>query len=275
MMTATPVISMRQEKIAPVKPFFPSTVKVSAVIITYNEEKIIRRTLSRLYWCHEIIVVDSFSTDNTVNIAKEFGCKVFTRVFDGYGPQKQFAVSQASNDWILCVDADEVLSAELVQEIRDSLTEDTPFAGFSMPMNLIFLNKEFVHGKESNRHFLRLFNRRMGTFSDARVHEGLQIKGEVKKLQHIIRHYSYTSLHQYIEKCNKYTSYGAEMKYAKGKQRSLLMIIMALPFNFFKYYILDRNFMNGAQGFYWSVLSSNYHFLKYVKLKELQSASAK
>ncbi len=273
MMTATAAISKRIDRKASLKPIISSFVKVSAVIITYNEEKVLRRTLSRLYWCNEIIIVDSHSTDNTVSIAREFGCKVYTRTFDGYGSQKKFAVAQASNDWILCVDADEVLSAELVQEIKDTLTEDTQYAGFSIPMNLVFLNKEFVHGKESGRHFLRLFNKQKGGFTDAKVHEGIELQGPVKRLQGYIKHYSYTSLHQYMEKCNKYSSFSADMAYNKGKNKSLLVIIMALPFNFFKYYILERNFMNGSKGFYWSALSSYYHFMKYLKLKELQQIS--
>ncbi|MFT3825116.1 MAG: glycosyltransferase family 2 protein [Chitinophagaceae bacterium] len=274
MMTATPVaISKRLDRIPSLRPLLPSFVRVSAVIITYNEEKVLRRTLSRLYWCDEIIIVDSNSTDNTVGIAREFGCKVFSRAFDGYGSQKKFAVAQASNDWILCVDADEVLSAELVQEIRDTLTEDTPYAGFSMPMNMVFLNKEFVYGKESGRYFLRLFNKRKGSFNDAKVHEGLHLEGPTKKLQHYIKHYSYTSLHQYLEKCNRYSSYSADMAFSKGKNKSLFLILMALPFNFFKYYMLERNFMNGTKGFYWSVLSAYYHFLKYLKVKELQQTS--
>src|SRR6266700_5485201 len=166
-------------------------VKVSAVIITYNEEKNIRRTLSQLYWCDEIIIVDSYSTDRTVNICKEFGCQVHFRKFDGYGTQKKFAVSKAINTWVLCIDADEVLTDKLIDEIGDSLKEDTEYAGFSFPMNMVFLDKEFMHGKESRRYFLRLFNRQSGGFTEEKVHEGIRVTGQVKKLQHTISHYSY------------------------------------------------------------------------------------
>jgi glycosyltransferase involved in cell wall biosynthesis len=99
-------------------------IGVSAVIITYNEQKIIADTLSRLWWCDEIIVVDSGSTDKTVEICEQYGCSVFTRTFTGFGDQKNYGVSKASNDWILCIDADEILSESLVDEIRKELVKD-------------------------------------------------------------------------------------------------------------------------------------------------------
>lgn len=251
------------------------TPKVSAVIITYNEEYNIRRTLSQLHWCDEIIIVDSNSTDKTVAICKTFDCKIFTRDFDGYGTQKRFAVAQASNDWILCIDADEVLTDNLVTEIGAALTDSTSWSGLSFRMNMVFLNKEFRYGKESGRFFLRLYNRNHGGFTDDKVHESIRVKGPVKKLQHTIRHYSYTSLHQCLEKCNRYSTYSAEMAFKKGKKKSVLAVLFGLPFNFIKYYILERNCLNGLNGFYWSVFSAYYHFAKYVKIRELHKAHKK
>ncbi len=246
--------------------------KVSAVIITYNEEKNIRRTLQQLYWCDEVVIVDSYSTDNTLAICKEFGCTIFSRKFEGYGEQKRFAVLQASNDWVLCIDADEVLTDKLIWEMTEELLSGTPCSGFSVRMNLVFLDKEFVHGKESGRYFLRLFNKLHGGFTDDKVHESIQVEGKIKKLHHTIRHYSYTSLHQCLEKCNRYSTYSAEMAFGKGKTKSILAIFFGLPYNFFKYYFLERNFLNGLKGFYWSVFSTYYHFAKYVKLRELHQS---
>lgn len=250
----------------------PKELKISAVIITWNEEKIIRKTLSRLSWCDEIIIVDSHSTDKTVAICREFGCDVYTRTFDGYGSQKQFAIARATNDWVLCLDADEIPSEELVQEIR-SIRPDTAYAGFSFPMNLVFLGKEFKHGKESGRYFTRLFNRKKGGVTGDKVHESFQVKGPVKKLQNTILHYSYTSIHQCIEKLNRYSALSAEIAYEKGKHKSALAVLMGLPFNFIKYYFMELNCLNGMKGFYWSVFSAYYHFMKYVKLNELQQGT--
>lgn len=246
--------------------------KVTAVIITYNEELNIRRTLSRLAWCDEIVILDSYSTDNTINICKEFDCKVFYRSFDGYGTQKQAAVAEASHDWVLVIDADEVLSEELVHEMQQALSGNTDQAAFSIPMNLVFLNKEFKVGREANRFYIRLFNRRKGGFTADTVHESILVNGTVQKLSSTIKHYSYTSLHQCIEKCNKYSTLSSEMAFRKGKNKSVPLLLMALPFNFFKYYLLDLNFANGLKGFYWSVFSTYYHFAKYVKLNELNAA---
>jgi glycosyltransferase involved in cell wall biosynthesis len=242
---------------------------VSAVIITYNEEHNIRRTLSQLAWCAEIVIVDSFSTDNTLAICKEFGCRIFSKKFEGYGEQKRYAVSKSSHDWVLCIDADEVLTDALVTEIKKSLTNDEGFAGFSFRMNLVFLNKEFVHGNESGRYFLRLFNKQKGGFSEDKVHESITVSGPVKKLEQTIRHYSYYNLHQCMEKINRYSTLSAEIAFSKGKNKSLLAVLFGLPFNFFKYYLLELNCFNGSKGFYWSVFSSYYHYAKYVKLKEL------
>jgi glycosyltransferase involved in cell wall biosynthesis len=244
-------------------------VKVSAVIITFNEEKIIRKTLSKLYWCDEIIIVDSHSTDNTVSICQEFGCKVFLRSFDGYGAQKRFAVSKAKNDWLLCIDADEVLTDALVAELIDNLQATPSVAGFSLPMNLVFLDKEFTRGKESGRYFLRLFNKQKGGISADIVHEKLQVEGEIKKLKNIIQHYSYTSVQQYLDKLNRYSTYTAEIAFKRGKKKSVGAVLFSIPFNFFKYFIIERNCLNGLKGFYWSVFSSLYNFAKYIKLRDL------
>jgi len=248
--------------------------KVSAVIITYNEEQNIRRTLSQLYWCDEVVIVDSHSTDNTVAICQEFGCEIYFKKFEGYGEQKRFAVSQASNDWILCIDADEVLTDKLVWEITEELSSGTSYSGFSIPMNLMYLNKEFKHGRESGRHFLRLFNKLHGGFTEDKVHESIRVEGQVKKLKHIIRHYSHVNLHQCLDKCNRYSTTSAEMAFNKGKTKSLFAVVFGLPFNFLKYYFVERNFLNGMQGFYWAMFSTYYHFAKYIKIRELQESVA-
>jgi len=112
-------------------------IKLSVIIITYNESRIIRRTLSRLWWCDEVVGVDSYSTDDTVAICREFGCRVFLKRFDGYGAQKQYAVAMAKNDWVLNLDADEVLSDRLIFEIGLEFLLEPKYAEYEMPMNLV------------------------------------------------------------------------------------------------------------------------------------------
>ncbi|HVT84994.1 MAG TPA: glycosyltransferase family 2 protein [Chitinophagaceae bacterium] len=242
---------------------------VSAVIITLNEEHNLINSLPKLTWCDEIIIVDSGSNDRTLDICKDFGCKIFYRKFDGYGTQKQYAVSKAKNDWVLCLDADEVMSDALVEEIKKEM--QAPQAdGYFIPMTFVFLGKKFRHGKEGWRYFMRLFNKRSGNFNDYKVHEKIELKGNAKKLNNNIYHYSYHSLFQYFEKFNRYSSYGALMAFQRGKRKSLFAIITAVPLNFFKYYFLELNFLNGLSGFYWSALNAFYHFAKYIKIRELQ-----
>jgi glycosyltransferase involved in cell wall biosynthesis len=243
---------------------------LSTVIITCNEENNLRKSLPKLSWCNEIIIVDSGSTDNTLEVCKQFGCRIYTRPFNGYGAQKQFAVSLASNQWVLCLDADEVLSDALVEEIKEEMKSPSA-AGYLIPMTFVFMGKEFRYGKESWRYFLRLFNKELGNFDDRKVHEKIRVEGELKKFRNNIFHYSYRSITHYFNKFNKYSSYGAEIAYHQGETRSLLMVILAIPLNFIKYYIIELNILNGTSGFYWSAFNAFYHFVKYIKIREFHA----
>jgi glycosyltransferase involved in cell wall biosynthesis len=241
--------------------------KLSCIIITYNEEENIRRCLEALCWCDEIVIADSGSTDETLKICNEFGCKIFNKEFNGFGEFKQFAVSKVSNDWVLSIDSDEVVTEELKNEIISELGNDNiEPAGFYIPRSLFFLGKRFKYGKESKEYYLRLFNKNFGSFTQDRVHEKVLVEGKTVHLYSPMLHYSYNSLHQYFEKFNKYTTQAAEQLFEKGKKRSLFLTIIGFPLYFFKNYILNRNFLNGWQGFLWALFSSWYPVVKYAKL---------
>jgi glycosyltransferase involved in cell wall biosynthesis len=282
---------LQQERLVPLRVTGDSlrrTLPVSAVLITYNETENIRRTLSRLFWCDEIIVVDSFSTDDTVDACRQFGAKVFFKEFEGYGAQKRYAISKASNHWVLCLDADEVLSDALIDEIWREWENATAgeaglagaaglagvagpdCAGFLLPMNLVFLGREFTHGRESRRHFLRLFDRRHGNVNEALVHEKIELQGKVRKLRHHILHYSYRDIHQWYVKCDRYTTLGAQEAVRRGKRKGRLAVFFSFPYYFVHYYLVNGNWLNGMEGFYWSAYSALYHFTKYLKIRELQ-----
>jgi glycosyltransferase involved in cell wall biosynthesis len=244
-----------------------TTKKLSAVLITYNEADNILKTLESLSWCDEIIVVDSYSTDKTWDICEEYGCKVYERKFDGFGGQKQFAVAQTKNDWVLNLDADEVLTPELINEIKEEM-KNPAASGYMIPRRFVFMGKLFKYGKESRTSYLRLFDKTAGNFNDNKVHETVAIKGVIKKLKGSMLHYSYKNLSHYFDKFNKYTSAGAEAAVEKGKKKSSLLIVITMPLNFFKYYFIDLNVLNGFAGFCWSMLSTFYHFTKYLKTRE-------
>jgi glycosyltransferase involved in cell wall biosynthesis len=243
-------------------------VRVSVVIIAKNEADNLRLSLPRLHWCDEIIVVDDNSIDNTAEVAKEFGAKIFQRTFDGFGTQKRFAVAKANNDWVLNIDADEVLSDALIAEIQQ-LEATQNCNAYNIPIRHVFLGRIFMHGKESAYKHLRLFNKQYGNFDEAEVHEKVQVSGSILNLKEVILHYSYKNLSHYFTKFNQYTDIGAQKLKAKGKTRSLIGCILGFPVYFIKHYFVYRNFLNGWQGFVWSYLNAWYHTVKYLKLYTL------
>jgi len=242
-------------------------IPISCTIITYNEEANIERCLNAVSWCNEIVVVDSGSTDKTLEICNKFGCKIHHKDFKGFGEQKRFAVSLAENNWVLNVDADEVVSEELKNEIISIFNKDNiNVNGFYLARSLFFLGKRFKYGRESKEFFIRLFNKKYGDFTEEKVHEKVLVNGATAKLNNAILHYSYTSVHQYFEKFNLYTTEAAKILFDKGKNRSLFLTIIFFPLYFIKNYFVNRNFLNGVQGLMWAFFSSCYPVVKYAKL---------
>jgi glycosyltransferase involved in cell wall biosynthesis len=247
--------------------------KLSAVMITFNEELRIKKTLQSLAWCDEIIVVDSGSTDKTIEICKEFkNCKTFNHTFSGYGEQKRVAVEYSSNDWVLSVDGDEVVTMELKTEIQNILNkEHIAYSNFYIPITLVFLGKVFKYGNESKKLHLRLFNKKNGNFNDAKLHEKLDVSGASLKLTGALLHNSYKNIHHYFEKFNSYTDTGAKIMVKNKRKVSRAVIMIKFPFAFFKIYILNLNFLNGYEGYIWSMFSAFYKIAKYAKFDELIS----
>lgn len=245
-------------------------MNVSAVLITLNAANTLEITLKALQWCNEIVIVDSGSTDGTLSIAEKYHCKIFHRDFSGYGTQKRFAVECAKNDWVLNVDADEVLSNELIAEIQQKLQNpDLQEVAFTIPISLIFMNKKIRFGGEYGARHLRLFNRKFGNFNTNQVHEDVEVKGKIGKLSQHIWHYSYVSIEEYFQKFNRYTTLGALEAAKKGKKPAKWLIMMRLPINFFHRYILQGLILDGFPGFVWALLSSFYPVVKYIKLIEM------
>lgn len=248
--------------------------KISAALITYNEEVNIERTLSKLLWCDEIVVVDSHSSDKTVEICKQHGAKVFSKKFEGFGEQKQFMVSKCSNDWILSIDADEVLSDELIKEIQlEFAKEKIPYDAYYLNRRHIFLGRVFNHGKLKREPILRLFNRNKAHFNNRKVHEHVVYTGNSGHFKSLIMHYTVTSISQMSYKKELYATLSSEEYFSKNKSVSSLILYLKYPFTFIKEYIFNRNFLNGYQGYVWSVTSAEGSFLKYLKLKEKQKKS--
>jgi glycosyltransferase involved in cell wall biosynthesis len=248
-------------------------VKISAIIITLNEERRIAATLRALDFCDEIVVVDSGSTDATVSICRRFNCRIFTRPFDGYGSQKEFAVSKAANDWVLALDADEAVSDALKREIVSAFsTGPGNVQGFYLPISLVFLGKILRFGGEYKKPHLRLFNRTFGSFTGDKVHEHVEIKGKKARLKNHILHDSYDGIGDYLAKFSGYTSIAAEALFQKGRTHAKLNVFVRFPLTFIKIYFVKGCIFDGYRGFVWSLFSSFYHVVKFAKLLEKQAA---
>ena len=243
-------------------------MKISTIIIAKNEASNLKKILPRLHWCNDIVLIDDNSTDDTAHIATQFNARVFKRSFDGFGPQKQFAVTQTLNEWVLNIDADEYLSDALIEE----LTQFSPQANtdaYEIPIQHVFLGKVFNYGKESRYMHTRLFNKTSANFDAAIVHEKVKHHGQLGHLKGRILHYSYRDKAHYFEKLEKYAQQGALKLKAKGKHRPLWLCYALYPVYFLKHYIVYGNVLNGSAGFTWSYLSAWYHTLKYIKLNQL------
>ncbi|MBC5836626.1 glycosyltransferase family 2 protein [Flavobacterium muglaense] len=245
------------------------TTKISAAILTFNSEKNIENVLKKLYWCDEIIILDSFSTDETITICKKYTSLIFENKFEGFGPQKKLLISKCKNNWVISVDSDEVLNDELISNILKLTNDDFENNdGFLINIKHIFLNKQFK-GKESKSWTLRLFNKKKGNVNSNIVHESITVQGNISKVKGAILHYTVSELKDAIYKMDFYSRLKAEEYYKNNKKCTWIKLYITLPFTFFREYILHRNFMNGYQGYLWSSLVAQGSALKYYYLKEL------
>jgi glycosyltransferase involved in cell wall biosynthesis len=276
-------------------------VTLSVVIITHNEEANLARTLTSVQALvserkGEIIIVDSGSTDRTVEIAKSFGAKVFTEPWKGYAAQKNSAIDKATGDWILSLDADEEVDSELAQELAGrnpegsegretnprewGLTLDSAAQadvlkgapnGFWLSRKNFFLGRWIKHGGFWPDPKVRLFVRGLGRFEERAVHETLQVSGRVVAINRgALIHHSYPTLSDYIEHMNRYSSLGAEMVVAKGKVRFSVINIVFRPLATFVYnYFFRLGFLDGREGLLLHVYHAVYVSWKYAKAWEL------
>ena len=247
--------------------------RLSVVIITLDEADDLPRCLRSVEWADEIVVVDSGSTDGTLDLCREHPkVRLVEQAFLGFGPQKRFAVGQASHDWILSLDADEVVTPALADEIRSFLAADTAsLAGATLTRRMVFLGRAFRHGHDARQRILRLFDRRQGEFTEDAVHEKVVVRGATRALSGDLLHYSYRDLADYFDKFNRYTTLMAEKMDAQGRRVGVPGIVLRPPWAFFQYYVLRGNWLNGLPGFVYALLSALYKTVKYIKLYERQN----
>lgn len=246
---------------------------LSAVVITYNEEEDIRACLESVKWADEIVVVDSHSTDKTVEIARESTDRVILRPWPGHIEQKNFAIEQARCDWVLSVDADERVSPELAAEIRDVLSQSGGAeAGWSMPRKTYYLGRWITHGGWYPDRKLRLVRRGAGRWKGINPHDHLAIAGPVASLKGDLHHYTYRDISDHLATIDKFTTIAAREMHARGRGHPLAHMLLNSLGKFLKMYLLRLGFLDGLAGFVVAVLASYYVFLKYAKLWELRRA---
>ena len=252
-----------------------SMVKISAVIITFNEERNIVRCLQSLEGiADEIVVVDSLSTDATVDLCKPFNARILQHEFEGYMQQKTWACLQAEYDFILSLDADEVLSPELrnsILEVKNNWKAD----GFIFSRLTDYKGKWIRHSGWYPDRKLRLWDRRKGNWSGINLHESVKMAdgSRVEKLSGDLLHYSYYSTQQHLDQINKFTEIAAREGIAKGKNTSMFVIILKSIWKFKRDYIFKLGFLDGSAGFVVCYLSAHTTFIKYLKMRELKNAT--
>ncbi len=246
-------------------------MKISAVIIAFNEEKNIRAAIESVGWADEILVVDSESTDKTREIAEGAGATVVIQPWLGFSAQKQFAIDMASNDWILSLDADERVSIPLREEI---LKLESNAEGFTMPRLSIYMNREIRHGGWYPDRQLRLFDRRKGKWKDVAVHESFQMidSATIGKLNGDILHYSVENAeHHHRMIGERYAPLAAKQMFADGRRTSFLKVMSAGLAAFARSYILKLGFLDGLPGFCIARFAAHHAFMKHLLLWEIQS----
>ncbi len=241
---------------------------LSVTVIAWNEEARLRDCLESAAWADEIVVVDAESSDKTVTLAREFTDKVYVRSWPGFAAQKNFAIEQATGDWILSLDADERVTPELRERIRGILREGGPADGYTVPRRNIFWGAWVRHGGLYPDYQLRLFRRGAGRFVSNAVHESVTVTGRVETLEEALLHHSYRDLEDFVRRSNRYSTLSAQDWIRRGRSVGLPGVAIRPLGRFLSMYIVHRGFLDGWRGFVLAALYADYVFLRMAKVWE-------
>jgi len=246
----------------------------SIVIITKNEEHILERTLANLQGVtDDLIIVDSGSTDQTLEIAKKYDARILQTEWLGYGTTKNLGISNSKYNWILSLDADEGINETLKQSLSDSSIYNDPHILYDLRFNSFIGEKNMKFGQWLNNHHIRLFNKENISWNTFLVHEKLNIPAgyKVKKLKGYVLHYTMMNFNEFIFKANKYALLNAEKYFKQGKRSGSLKMFFSPVFSFIKNYFFKLGFLDGTTGYHCARINARYTFLKYKRLEELWS----
>lgn len=248
-------------------------IQLSVVIITFNEERNIGRCMQSIQGvADEIIVVDSFSTDGTEKICKQYGAKFIKNKFEGHIQQKNYAITMAAFPYVLSLDADEALSEELKHAIME-VKSNWQFDGFYFNRLSNYCGKFIKHGSWYPDRKIRLFKSEKGKWGGTNPHDTIVMDDNAvtKHINGDLLHYPYGSVREHIKQANYYSDISSREAYSKGKKASLSNIIIRPGWKFLRDYFIKRGFLDGIHGFTIAMISSHENFLKYIKLWFLQN----
>ncbi|MCE5310863.1 MAG: glycosyltransferase family 2 protein [Acidobacteriales bacterium] len=244
-------------------------MKISATLITFNEERNIARAIESLRCCDEVIVIDGGSTDRTVELASNLGARVVENVWKGYADQKNYAAEKASNDWILSLDADEALSEALEAEIWRFKKSQPDCDGYTVPRMAQYLGRWILHSGWYPDRKIRLYDRRKARWVGKYVHESVQVDGRVGELQSNLLHFTCSSLSEHMKTMERYTTLAAEEIVSEGRKIGYRHLLLDPPWTFFRTYIPQGGFLDGFEGLAIAYMAAFYNFLKYAKARNM------
>jgi glycosyltransferase involved in cell wall biosynthesis len=251
-------------------------VKISAVLITYNEESNIKEAIDSVSWADEIVVVDSHSTDATRTIASNLGARVIERDWPGFSDQKQFAVDSASNDWVFSLDADERVSTELAKEIADLSHHPDPAIGYRIPRLSKYMSREIRHSGWYPDKQLRLFDRRKGRWNTRPIHESVMLEPNARtgEMRGHILHFSVKNAAEHHRMIGeRYAPLAAKHMFNSGRRTSPFRTALAGPSAFLRSYVLKLGILDGFPGFCIARFAAHHAYLKHLLLWEMQQNS--
>lgn len=242
---------------------------ISVTVIALNEERDLPRCLASLGFADEIILVDSGSTDRTVEIAQKMGAKVVVEPWRGYGAQKNFAMSQAKSAWVLNVDADEVVTPELRDEILSEINSANSAAGYAVARKTYYMGRWIKYGGWYPNYVTRLARKDKSSWTEPNVHEELVVEGELRQLRNPMLHYTFSDIADQVRTNMKYARQGALDLRSRGASPSYAKLLLKPLGKFFETYVFKRGFMDGLPGFIISINAAHSMFLKFAYLMEM------
>lgn len=240
--------------------------KITALAITFNEEENVKRYIESLSFADEIIFVDSNSTDKTIELAKEMNIKVIERKFTNFSDQRNYAINQAKNDWIVFFDLDEIITKELEEEIKLKVSNPGLKVAFFVKRNFFFMGKHIKFGGWQNDKAIRLFNKKYCTYNGNLVHEEVKATGSIGILKNRLNHYSYKNFDNYNDKLNLYSKLQAENLYKRRIKPNAYHLILRPMYRFIWQYLFRLGILDGKEGFILAYVHSFSVFKRYLQL---------